>query len=205
MALSMGWLASPATADTTTCTAALANLGADRTIVGDVLATPGASCSLAAVTVTGSVIVAPQGRLSLVSSTVLGNVTASQPGGLNFTILNSTIKGGLYINGSGSPNIRLGICRSTILGSLIIQNFSAPGGAVVIGPACDSVGTNIIGGSVVLTNVSAAVNVPFPSIQVANNQIGANLVCFADAPVPTVSGNTVKGAASGQCAPNANT
>ncbi len=148
-------------------------------------------------------IVEPNGSSDI---TIKGNVTAWDA---NAVLLNGiTVKGNVTLIGSeGTASVAE---RATAIPWSIKENTI--GGNVIVGhmtPLWIGLLDNKVGGNVILFNVHITDglppnNDPMPTIFVASNTVGRNLVCYGLA--PAVSGgfpgevNVVGGKALGQCA-----
>ena len=148
---------------------------------------------------TGHPCVDANGNPTIFSSsiTVKGNVTAIDA---DTVLLNGiTVKGNVILIGGGGA-IPWSIKTNTIGGNLIVSDMTPNWLGVIV---------NKVGGNVILTNVHITDglppnNDPMPTIFVASNQVGRNLICWGLGPY--VSGgfgtehNVVGGKAIGQCA-----
>jgi hypothetical protein len=148
---------------------------------------------------TGHPCVDASGNPTTFSSTINvdGNVIATHA---DTVLLNGiTVKGNVILTGGGGA-IPSSIKANTIRGNLIVSNMTPNWLGVIV---------NNIGGNVILINVKITDglppnNDPMPTIFVASNQVGRNLICFGLG--PHVSGgfgtehNVVGGKAIGQCA-----
>jgi len=202
--LALGW-ATPASAATTVCSNTTIN---GSYIAGDVTVPSGTVCFITNTYIAGTVTVAPGGFLDeLNNSYVGGSVNGTQPA--DFDINNSSIQGGVSINGSspGSPNIV--ICNNSISGNVLITgtnkeiNFGDTDHVAVNAVApCVNGGGNYVGGTLTVTN-----NTPGPvrvegnsvsgtatisnnaNVFVKNNYFGSTATCSGNAP-ETKSGNS---------------
>lgn len=204
-ALALGFSAD-ARADDFACSGELGAVALDNVVVP-----ARASCLLLGTDVAGNVLVKPGGALRVEGIQVGGNVQAE--GALSVRIHDSYVKGNVQLK---ATRVRgSGVCNSRIDGNVQLEANRVP---LKIG--CEE--GNEIGGDLQISNsliarggeyaIEVAKNWVKGNLQfeknsafqgdfkIAYNDVGGNLQCFENRPVPEARGNTVAGNTEGQCA-----
>jgi hypothetical protein len=173
----------------------------------------GATCFIVNTYITGNVVVAAGGSLDeLDRSYVGGSVTATNA--VDADVNNTTIKGGLTINGSGTPgSINFVICNNSIGAGVVLTNIPATKeinfGDVdlvavnAVAPCHDGGGNSVTGALQLTNNAATPIRVQASSFTgggtvtgnpagpiFKNNTFGGALNCSNNGPGVTGSGNS---------------
>ncbi|MEM6469427.1 MAG: hypothetical protein AAF802_07635 [Planctomycetota bacterium] len=152
------------------------------TVNGNLIILDGGTATVLGATIKGNVIVRPGGILDSAFATVEGNVNAR--GALTIAVFGDVIEGNLNIRSSGSQD-GIGFFSTTVFGNVNIRWNNAQ----IIAFSFPGLGT----GNMILGNVSVVGNTAVNAITIADNEIGGNLICRRNSPLPEVSGNVVIG------------
>lgn len=197
----------------------------DQTIDGDLIVPARETCTLINVTVRGSVRVDERSGLEVIASRIDGGVTGARFERVSFR--DAAVGGPIRLTGGNSAvlertsvagatrlveQVDVRVLESRVQGNLVMlgsREVAMLCGATVEGDArfAEHRGGLLIGDAPILPGFCSA-NEVWGNLRVHHNQsdtiiantaVGRNLVCTANDPAPAVYGNTVGGAARGQC------